>query len=297
MIRRPCSGIVIALRHHLPNRFVPVGSKRTTSCTTGSGQGRRPFSTAVMEESSTSTTALASEEAMAASLVTRHGVGDGVVTLNVGGKEFITLRSTIQLNPVLHERVATAECNQEFIKGAVFIDRDPKQFHLILQHLRNRADRMQSTSSSKSITTPSGLLAAKKKFMGKKDVLIPIPKDKDAMRDLYVEAKYFQIYELEALICAMDWYTRVANWFGGGAGNPFYAASQAITAARRALLASSGFGIVLGSQNEDLVKNVQGLFSDTLRVLRGESIKKDDDSNTKNKMKEGEQKLVEPTFS
>ena len=55
--------------------------------------------------------------------IVRHGSGDGVVTLNVGGKEFITLRSTLQINPVLRDRVLRAEANQEFgPKASIFID-------------------------------------------------------------------------------------------------------------------------------------------------------------------------------
>ena len=58
--------------------------------------------------------------------VVRHGPGDGCITLNVGGKEFQTLRSTVFANEVLAKHVVRAEANQEITKsGAVFIDRDP----------------------------------------------------------------------------------------------------------------------------------------------------------------------------
>lgn len=216
-------------------------------------------------------------------LVPRHGEGDGVITLNVGGKEFITLRSTIQDNQVLYNRVLQAEANQEFTKGAVFIDRDPTYFHLILQHLRNRADMMHYPrsfqSSSKYAIFSRAMPDKAKTIFRKRDVLIQLPEKKEAVRDLYVEARYFQIAELEALLCSLDWYTRAAQWFGSGASNPFYAASQAITTARRALVASSGFGIVLGAQNEELVKNIKGLLSDFVTLFTGG--KPNDDSSGK----------------
>jgi hypothetical protein len=210
-------------------------------------------------------TALKAEENVC---VVRHGEGDRVVTLNVGGKEFITLRSTIQNNPVLFNRVTQAEANQEFYKGAVYIDRDPTYFHLILQHLRNRADLMSCNSRWTPIN-PRLSEKAHKILFKKKDVLIQIPEKKDALRDLYVEARYFQIGELESLLCAMDWHTRFASWFGTGATNPFYAASQAVTAARSALLATSGVGIAIGAQNQEVVENIKGFFRDVYAVVQG----------------------------
>ncbi|EOD36770.1 hypothetical protein EMIHUDRAFT_47209, partial [Emiliania huxleyi CCMP1516] len=61
-----------------------------------------------------------------------------VVNLNVGGKSFITLRSTLAESPTLREYVERAEANLEFSKdGATFIDRDPTHFPIILAHMRN----------------------------------------------------------------------------------------------------------------------------------------------------------------
>eukprot|EP00934_Nitzschia_sp_Nitz4_P005296 Nitzschia sp. Nitz4//scaffold207_size38617//23074//23979//NITZ4_007678-RA/size38617-processed-gene-0.33-mRNA-1//1//CDS//3329541614//5286//frame0 len=263
---------------------------------------RRPLSSL---ELSSSETAISEE---LSSVISRHGTGDGVITLNVGGKEFITLRSTVQLNPVLHARVTAAEGNQELVKGAIFIDRDPKHFHLILQHLRNRAEKLKltceivpgSSSSSATSSATTQLMAAKKailgekaSLLGKKDVLITIPKDKEALRELYVEAKFFDIKELTMLLSSIDWYTRVAGWFSGSSGNPFYMASQAITALRGMLLASSGVGIVLGSQNDELVKNIQGLASDAMKVWRGEKL---EDPKKEDKTKKAD-KVVEKNFS
>ena len=233
---------------------------------------RRLFSDNKNELKTVEDTALQAEET---ACVVRHGEGDRVVTLNVGGKEFITLRSTIQNNTVLFDRVQKAEANQEFFKGAVYIDRDPTYFHLILQHLRNRADLMHLRYDTAS---PRFSAKARNVLFKKRDVLIQIPDKKDALRDLYVEARYFKINELEHLLCAMDWHTRFASWFGSGATNPFYAASQTITAARNALVATSGIGIAFGAQNQELVDNVKGIFRDVVALVRGD---KDDQANKK----------------
>jgi hypothetical protein len=222
-------------------------------------------------------TALKAEES---GCVVRHGKGDHVITLNVGGKEFITLRSTIQNNPVLFNRVTQAEANQEFYKGCVYIDRDPTYFHLILQHLRNRADLMHVRSDT---INPRLAEKARKVLFKKRDVLIQIPDKKEALRDFYVEARYFKIGELESLLCAMDWHTRFASWFGSGATNPFYAASQAITATRNALVATSGIGIAVGAQNQELVDNVKGLFRDVFALVRGQTSPENDKKAEKKK--------------
>jgi BTB/POZ domain len=74
----------------------------------------------------------------------RHGVGDAIVCLNVGGQEFYTLRSTIQTSPILESIVASAEANPSALKmtetGAIFVDRDPTHFPTILEYLRLRAE-------------------------------------------------------------------------------------------------------------------------------------------------------------
>ena len=82
-----------------------------------------------------------SSNTASSSIIQRHGPGDGVITLNVGGKNFQTLRSTIAQNDVLMDHVVRAEANLEIGKNhEIFIDRDPKHFGMILAHLRNKAD-------------------------------------------------------------------------------------------------------------------------------------------------------------
>jgi len=135
------------------------------------------------------------------------GAGDRVVTLNVGGKEFKTLRSTIEGNAVLSEHVrraeeeataaavaatasssttteaggaeeaaATAESASALSvkSGAIFIDRDPKHFPFILQYLRDSIDvvpvlTQEASNSSNNNNTITGAVVGKTKrlFNGK----------------------------------------------------------------------------------------------------------------------------------
>jgi hypothetical protein len=244
--------------HHPPNNTRP-----------------RRFSELTKNETSTQSPASAVEEH--ASEMIRHGPGDGVITLNVGGKEFHTLRSTINCNEVLRDHVTRAEANQEFMKGgsAIFIDRDPANFGLILQHFRNKADNVSRFPSHAYLNF-------------KHQVLIQMPKDKAVLRDLFVEARHYQIKELEDMLCSYDALTRIASFFGGGAGNPFHAVTNAIKNARSALLASGGIGVFMGTQNEGAMEDVKGLLKDIGNVIRG---RKHDSSST------SEQPPAEPTFA
>lgn len=62
------------------------------------------------------------------SRIERHGQGDAFITLNVGGTEFHTLRSTVAANQVLAEHVARAEANHEITKnGAVYVLYQPSR--------------------------------------------------------------------------------------------------------------------------------------------------------------------------
>ncbi|CAJ1969300.1 unnamed protein product [Cylindrotheca closterium] len=178
-------------------------------------------------------------------LIVRHSNADSVVNLNVGGKEFVTLRSTLQTNPVLYDRVLKAEINNELVKGAVFVDRDPTHFGTILQHLRNVADSITMAHAAKNrfnpFTTP------------KTEVNIQIPGDTAKLRELFIEARYFKIKELEAVLCGYDWWSWLASLLSGGATNPFHSALQAAKIARGTLLTTSGLsglGILIGAQRK-----------------------------------------------
>jgi BTB/POZ domain len=183
--------------------------------------------------------------ASAMAQITRHGLGDGVITLNVGGKEFITLRSTAQMNPVLWNHVIKAELNQEFTKGAIFIDREASNFGLILQHLRNKADSVQGSHGIEKLNFLAGKTSV-----------------------LFIEARYYQLKELEDFLCGYDIYTRMASMVGGGSANPFSAMSELFKTGRRMLIATGGTGLFLGAVNEDLRKKVANFYRD-LKFLVG----------------------------
>lgn len=172
-----------------------------------------------------SSSALAASEAEQTVLVARHGVGDGVITLNVGGKNFLTLRSTIAQNAVLSEYVARAEANKELAQEAVFIDRDHKHFGIILSYLRNKADGVYMNNSlstrlrSKVNNAPS---AAETVFL---------PKDQQSLQELYYESMHYDIPELTSYICAKGFVVKYLQMFG--AKNPFQMAATALTVGRR----------------------------------------------------------------
>jgi hypothetical protein len=160
-----------------------------------------------------------------AALISRHGTGDGVITLNVGGKNFLTLRSTISQNAVLSEYVSRAEANKELAQEAIFIDRDNKHFGIILSYLRNKADGLYMNNSlssrlrSKVNNAPS---AAETVFL---------PKDQQSLQELYYESMHYDIPELTSYICAKGFFVKYLQMFG--AKNPFQMAATALTIGRR----------------------------------------------------------------
>jgi hypothetical protein len=170
----------------------------------------------------------------------RHGSGDGVLRLNVGGKEFITLRSTVNSNPVLFDRVASAEANTEVLhNGAVFIDRDPQHFGVILQHLRNRVEMLSYYSQGQSKIVPM----ANKAFT---EAYIQLPEDDAVLRDLYLEATYFRIPELQAALYEKNWFVKVMSVFSGGK-NPFDMATRWLAWLRGALITFGSLGTIGGT--------------------------------------------------
>lgn len=205
--------------------------------------GSRPVSSS---SSPTATTAALPESLTAASQIEitdnllqhiqRHGRGDAVITLNVGGKEFHTLRSTVAACAVLAEHVSRAEANDEFTHGgkAVFVDRDPTHFHLILGHLRNKVE---------------GLSYYKAKHKAKANH-VQLPKDITALRDIYVEATHYGIRELQADSCQQNLMVNIMGVITGGS-NPFDTTAKMIQQLRRGLVTIGGMGtLAIGSQQD-----------------------------------------------
>ena len=193
--------------------------------------------------------------------IVRHGPGDGVMTLNVGGKEFQTLRSTIASNAVLADHVARAEANQEItIKGSVFVDRDPTHFGFILGYLRNRVDAgwvrpcvdktLENCQSSKDSATTAFKAMAKNNVPN-------LPKDTKVLQEIYMEATYYRIPELQTVLCSTKYSVLVARFLGsGGTGNPFQFVSNTIARLRAGLLAVASVGTLAFTSQNDIVKEL-----------------------------------------
>jgi BTB/POZ domain len=222
-----------------------------------SSKANASFSTskAVIESTASefSTSQNPNQALLAAGLVERHGKGDAVIRLNVGGKEFCTLRSTVAANPVLTEHVTRAEANSEFTHGgnAVFIDRDPTHFHIILNFLRNEVEGLsyyRAASKSKSLLKKQS-----------KEYRVQLPKDINALRDIYVEASHYQITSLVGAACEQNVLVSVLGAFGGG-GNPFDRTARVFQMLRRSVIAVGGMGTLAVGSQQDPSKLFPALF-------------------------------------
>ena len=196
--------------------------------------------------------------------VTRHGPGDAVLTLNVGGKEFYTLRSTVNSNAVLADHVARAEANKEITKhGAVFIDRDPDHFHLILRHLRNRVE-LASTSTlvdnSKQQSSTSLLGSSHGHLTKWTKANIELPKDPRVLRELYTEATFYRVAELKEAICTTSWLANIVSFFSKNS-NPFDSAAKFLGRLRAGLIAMGSLGTVGGTVFVSLQQDLDSLLA------------------------------------
>ena len=200
---------------------------------------------------SSSTAATSAEQTNSLPIIQRHGPNDRVITLNVGGKQFQTLRSTISQNAVLYAHVLRAESNSEYLGDKiVFIDRDSKHFHVILTYLRNKADGLvggpASSADAVAATTSSLLRFGRNKTKQqlptttsfKYTTSINLPDDIQSLRELYFESIHYQISELTELICSKHVLARIFNLFGSN--NPFQLAGAAYVNMKRLLLLFGG---------------------------------------------------------
>jgi hypothetical protein len=134
-------------------------------------------------------------------IINRHGAGDARVTLSVGGKKFHTLRSTVNCNAVLMDQVARAKANNDItLDGDVFIDRDPKHFGFILQYLRNKADGVK-VGANPNVKT------------GLKDADVVLPKDTTDLQELYHEAKFYDMSDLQTALATKSIFATVRSFF------------------------------------------------------------------------------------
>jgi BTB/POZ domain len=143
--------------------------------------------------------------------IVRHGRGDACITLNVGGKEFYTLRSTIAMNSVLSDHVARAEQNHEILRnGAVFIDRDPEHFPILLKYLRNRVEY----ETLRNYVDKTSLKRIVKSF-------IDLPSDPKVLRELYIEAVFYRMKDLQDTLKDTSVLVQMASVISKTTGNPF----------------------------------------------------------------------------
>lgn len=156
-------------------------------------------------------------------IVQRHSPGDGVITLNIGGKNFQTLRSTIAQNEVLMGHLLRSEANAgETIENhAVFVDRDYKHFGTILEYLRNKADGVyihpsvaqrlllkklnDSNTESGSAENNCEAVRDNETKQENKSIsrtsFIELPTDSKTLTELYFESIYYNVPELTEHIC------------------------------------------------------------------------------------------------
>lgn len=132
--------------------------------------------------------------------IARNGLEDRVVHLNVGGTAFVSLRSTVQLSPVLARALERAEAQSSLRLGeAVFIDRDPTHFGTLLNHMRNEAEGI----------LPARPSSASARLLGAREGPIPLPMEASELRALYVEAAHFGLEDLSALVCSRSTLARI----------------------------------------------------------------------------------------
>jgi len=232
-----------------------------------------------LRDLSTSTTALDESTTTTAHWLPRRGPDDTIVRVIVGDKEFKTLKSTLQLSPVIWEALMSAERNQQqnnddsssSSSTTVFLDRDPKHFPIILAYLRNKVDQVSynrechnrkhasttpTTTTSTGITKPFVATIKKKKHallslqpeshQYTKYIQIPKNADPSDLEDLYLEATYYQLPDLQIQLAHGTFLARALNFFSSGGGtsttNPFERTKELVKTLRNASLALATMG-------------------------------------------------------
>uniref|UniRef100_A0A7S0AHL9 Potassium channel tetramerisation-type BTB domain-containing protein n=1 Tax=Minutocellus polymorphus TaxID=265543 RepID=A0A7S0AHL9_9STRA len=225
-------------------------------------------------------------DAPSSTAIARHGTGDAVVVLDVGGKEFKTLRSTVDSNSVLSSLVVRAEANAELTQGgkAIFIDRDPKHFGIILQHLRNKVDGLSYGRVDRYLPANSKKMAI---------ATVQLPAEKEALRDIFMESQYYDIKELQQSACGQSLLTMLMQNFGLAKGaNPFDEASKFLLRLKRGLIAGVGLMGVSNAQNilDILPEKVKSstLLAPEIKLL--EELSRSDDGKAQKANKENDSK-------
>lgn len=189
--------------------------------------------------------------------VPRRGFDDEIVTVTVSDQEFKTLKSTLQLSPVIWEALLAAEKQKEDPTSptTVFLDRDPKHFPVILAYLRNKIDDLSYNRECgiKPVDKESSRVSEvfKRKSVGyfadTYTKYIQLPKDADAteLEDLYLEATYYQLEDLQSQLQHGTMTVWALNFFNGEGSirtNPFERAKEMIKITRNTSIVFAGMG-------------------------------------------------------
>ncbi len=187
----------------------------------------------------------------------RRGLDDEIVTITVSDQDFKTLKSTLQLSPVIWEALLAAEKQKEDPSSptTVFLDRDPKHFPVILAYLRNKVDDLSYNRECgiKPVTKENAKMSKvfKRKSVGYfNDTYtkhIQLPKDADAtmLEDLYMEATYYQLEDLQNQLQHGTMAVWALNLFSGDGSirtNPFERAQEFIKITRNTSIVVAGMG-------------------------------------------------------
>eukprot|EP00959_Pyramimonas_sp_CCMP1952_P445761 9333001-Pyramimonas_sp.AAC.1 len=119
-----------------------------------------------------------------------------------------------------------AAANKELTRdGAIFIDRSPEHFDLILAHLRNKAEGLSYTSTcTVAVNAVRGLVQNPGNVVDATYdaamFTVQLPSDRNKLRDIYLEAVYFQLPELRKRVCKTSSLVYFYSFIGEG-GNPF----------------------------------------------------------------------------
>ena len=159
----------------------------------------------------------------------RMSAQDGIIKLNVGGKQFITLRSTVAQSPTLYKCVEAAEGNNALLQdGTVFIDRDPALFAIVLDHMRNMASEVSRPGKLAVISQGSYRITVELETTSWIE-----------RRSLWAEASYYQLEALQKEVTlhqhTLGWYERI-----GGLG----VLGSTVKAARAVQFTVAGLAVV-----------------------------------------------------
>lgn len=160
--------------------------------------------------------------------IIRRGHNDSVITLSVGGEEFKTLTSTVASCPKLVDICMSAQKNENLLDmngKAIFIDRDPEVFGYLISYLRNRLEGLSINSSTSY---------AEKKH-------IQLPKEPLKLKQLYLEATFFQLEFLKKDISKSTFIASIVSTFVSEESNPFELASKFFKVARHTFIVIGGF--------------------------------------------------------